>query len=229
MSFSITILFIIITVLISYRAFEDSQLKSKLLMHPQSVEEFGQFYRFVSSGFVHADWGHLGINMFVLWMFGLAVENGIGVADPEGYLAETVGFATIFGGVMGKVNFVILYIGSIIAGSIPSFIKHRTNGHYRALGASGGTAGILFAYMFFAPWNPLYFIFFPFFGIPAIVLGVLYLVYSSYMAKNGNDNIGHDAHFWGGVFGLVYTALAVLVKDPDTFSRTIGRLLQGPF
>jgi len=221
---SLTIIFIIITVLVSYRAFEDRRLKSNLMMHPLSVDEFGQFYRFVTSGFVHADWNHLAINMFVLYMFGSSLENGIVIVNSEGYLEEVVSFKSIFGETMGLINFVILYIGSIIVGSIPSFIKHRNNGYYSALGASGGTSGVLFAVILFDPWSWL--IFPP---VPFIVFGIGYLFYSSYMSKKGTDNIGHDAHFWGGVFGFLYTVLAVYLRDPYELGKAFDRLFAGPF
>ena len=217
---SISIILVAVTCAISYFAFENRQLKDKLLMHPQSVDQLGQFYRFITSGFVHADWAHLGINMYVLYMFGQMVENGI-LLDSNNTI---VSFSHIFGEGMGRINFLILYLGSIIAGSIPSFIKHKNNGYYRALGASGGTSGVIFAVIIFDPWAWLLF---P--PVPFIVFGVGYLFYSSYMSKNGKDNIGHDAHFWGGVFGLVYTLLAVFLKDPEVLGRAFERLLGGPF
>ena len=217
---SISMILVGITCVISYLAFQNQDLKNKLLMHPQSVDEFGQFYRFISSGFVHADWTHLGINMYVLYIFGGMVENGI-LYDSDGSI---VSFTHIFGDVMGKVNFLILYFGSIIAGSIPSFIKHRKNGWYRALGASGGTSGVIFAIIIFNPWEWLMF---P--PVPFIVFGIGYIVYSSYMSKHGKDNIGHDAHLWGGIFGLVYTLLAVYLKDPEVLGRAFERLINVPF
>jgi membrane associated rhomboid family serine protease len=45
------------------------------------------------------------------------------------------------------------------------------------------------------------------FSMPAFVFGIIYLVASSYMARHGNDNIGHSAHFWGGIFGILFTLL----------------------
>jgi len=216
---SISIILIGVTCLISYLAFEDRKLKDKLLMHPQSVHEFGQFYRFVSSGFVHANWSHLGINMFVLYMFGRMVENGI-LLDSNNTI---VSFTHIFGEGMGRINFLVLYIGAIIAGSIPSFIKHQENGYYRALGASGGTSGIVFAVIIFDPWAWLLF---P--PVPFIVFGVGYLFYSSYMSKNGNDNIGHDAHFWGAVYGFVITFAMISAFSPALLDGIFQSFLAGP-
>ncbi|MDY0315521.1 MAG: rhomboid family intramembrane serine protease, partial [Bacteroidales bacterium] len=56
--------------------------------------------------------------------------------------------------------------------------------------------------MFFDPWNKIYF--FGVLPIPGILFGVIYLIYSYQMAKKAKDNIGHDAHFWGAVYGFVF-------------------------
>ena len=60
--------------------------------------------------------------------------------------------------------------------------------------------------------------------IPAFVFGILYLVYSAYMAKKGNDNIGHDAHFWGAVYGVVFTIFLKPSLLPAFFIKITGFL-----
>jgi membrane associated rhomboid family serine protease len=99
-------------------------------------------------------------------------------------------------------------------------VKHRYNASYASLGASGGVSAMLFAFIILAPWSTIYIFFLP---VPAIVFGVLYLVYSQYMANRGGDNINHDAHFWGAVFGIV----GVLVLDRNAIPRFI-ELIQRP-
>jgi Rhomboid family. len=95
---------------------------------------------------------------------------------------------------------------------LPTYIKHRNNNSYASLGASGGVSAVLFAFILLVPWATIYVFVIP---VPAIVFGVLYLVYSQYMSKKGGDNINHDAHFWGAMFGIV----ALLVIDRDTIPR----------
>ena len=53
MTISLTFILIGLTLLISYQAFNNPDMKYKLAFHPSSVAEFGEWYRFLSSGFVH--------------------------------------------------------------------------------------------------------------------------------------------------------------------------------
>lgn len=108
--------------------------------------------------------------------------------------------------------FPILYLSGIVASSLPSYIRHKDNSYYRSLGASGGVAAIIFSAIYFSPWTRIYIIVLP---LPAILFAVGYLLYSAYMDKHGSDNIGHNAHFWGAVYGFVFTLL---------FDPTHGRI-----
>jgi len=139
---------------------------------------------------VHADWVHLAVNMFVLFSFGKAVEH----------------YYSLIFGLKASYFFILLYAGGILFSSVPSFAKHKDNQFYQAVGASGAVAAVLFAAILINPLSPIRFVFIPV-DIPAFIFGALYLGYSAYMAKKGNDNIGHDAHFWGALFGLVFTVL----------------------
>jgi membrane associated rhomboid family serine protease len=194
---TLTLIIVIITAIISYQAFSNQSMKSKLLMRPVSV---------------HGDMTHLLVNMYVLYIFGETIE---------------LRFVGEFDNGFGRILFLGLYLGAIIISSIPSYIKHQDNNYYGALGASGGTSAIIFAYIFFYPWNMLYLFFV--IPIPAIVLGVLYLFYSSYMAKKGTDNIGHDAHFGGAVFGFVFMVVISLALKPDLLTTFFTKLKEVPF
>ena len=202
----LTIAIIIITVITSIQAFNNPSLKEKLLFRPYFIKRDKEWYRFLSSGFIHGDWMHLFVNMFVLYSFGDLVEDL---------------FEYYFPG-MGKILFLVLYILAIIVSSIPAYLKHHDHSYYGALGASGGTAAVLFASILLYPIGSVQFILIPI-PISAPVFGVLYLVYSAYMAKRGMDNIGHEAHFAGAVFGFL---LPILFK-PELFTIFINLLLNG--
>lgn len=205
---SLTIILIILTALISLQAFNNPNIQGQLIFHPVTIRETGQWYRFLSHGLIHANLTHLLINMFVLWQFGSVIE--------------TV-FLSVFGDLNGRLLFLFLYFSSIIVASIGSYFKHRYNSAYAAVGASGATSGLVFSYILFDPWQ--WFIFPP---LPAIVLGVAYLIYSSYMEKRGTDNIGHNAHFWGAIYGVSFTTIAIGIVRPDLIARFVALLLQGP-
>lgn len=188
---SLTLILIIITVLISYSCFNNLELRSKLMFTPYIIDRDKQYYRFITSGFIHADFLHLLFNMFVLWMFG-------------GYVEQI--FVAIYGTV-GYGIYLALYILGIIISDIPSFIRHKDEPHYNALGASGGVSSILFSFIMFDPLQDL--CLYGLICLPGFIWGVLYIVYSVYMSKQKRDNVNHDAHLWGGIFGIVFTAIAV--------------------
>ena len=69
-----TTIFIIVTVIVSALAFQNHSLYQKLIFNPYTINTQKQWYRFFSSGLIHADVIHLAINMIVLYSFGSIVE-----------------------------------------------------------------------------------------------------------------------------------------------------------
>lgn len=173
----------IFTLVTSIYAFNDHQLLGRFMMHPYTVSKGRNLYTFITSGLIHADWMHLFFNMFTFYFFAFGLER-----------------------LIGHWQFALIYIGSLILSDIPTVIKHKDNYSYHSLGASGAISAVLFSYILFDPTALLGVMFIP---MPAVLFGVLYLVYSWYMAKRGMDNIGHDAHFFGALTGLVFTVALV--------------------
>ena len=205
--FTATNLIVAITCVISYLAMQNHRLKGVLIFHPLTIAQHSQWYRFLSSGFIHGDGWHLAINMFVLWSFGNAIEKA---------------YYPYFLGDNSLALFLILYFGGIIVSSIPSYLRHKSNPNYAALGASGGVSAVVFAIIVFAPWENLYL--YGVIAIPQILAGVAYLYYSWHMDKKGKDNIGHMAHFAGAVWGFVFTCCMSFELLP----RFVQLTLQGP-
>ncbi|MBO73329.1 MAG: rhomboid family intramembrane serine protease [Flavobacteriales bacterium] len=199
----ITYIIIGITALASYKAFQDGSLKWKLIFNAYQIKERKEWYRFFSHGLIHADWIHFGFNIYVLYVFGKSVE---------------LSFVSIFGPVRGLLNYILLYAGALLASSVYSFVKNQDNPHYNALGASGAVSAVLFSYIAMNPNKDLMLFFIE---LPGWLLGTLYLLYSHYMAKKEMDNIGHDAHFWGAVFGFVVT----FVFEPKLFGAFISNFV----
>lgn len=205
---SLTIILLIMTGWISYQAFENKAMYNKLAFHPGSIKEFGQLYRFVSSGFVHSSWEHLFVNLWSLYLFG-EITEGL--------------FNQFFGLGLGKIIFVLFYISAIVISAIPDYFKYQDNMTYSAVGASGATSALVFSYVLFAPWQ--WFVIPP---LPAIVFGIGFLWYSSYLAKKGIDNIGHYAHFWGAVYGIFFIVISAAAFQPEFLTHFINALLDGP-
>lgn len=185
-----TIVIIIISVAISIVAILNQEVSQRLRFNAYAIKHFKEWYRFFSYGLVHADWIHLLINMFVLYSFGKIVETYFSIMFP--------GKATFY--------FIILYIGGLIVSVAPAYSKNKDNVYYNAVGASGAVSAVVFSSIIFYPMGGISFMFLPF-SIPSVVFGILYLIYSASMAKRGRDNIGHDAHFWGAIYGIAYTII----------------------
>jgi membrane associated rhomboid family serine protease len=187
----VTIAIIVITSLISFLAFSDRALLGRLLFNANAVYANNQWYRVFSYGLVHADFTHLLFNMFVLYSFGSNLEN--------------IYFVQFFGNNAGLV-FGLLYITALPVANLYSYFKHKHDYSYNALGASGAVSAVLFSSIFISPLSSLYLMFIPF-PIPSFIFGTFYLLYSWYMGRKGGGNIGHDAHFWGAIYGIVFTAV----------------------
>ncbi len=185
---SINIVIIAITVLISFSAFNNEELQSKLFFSPYLVTKRGEWWRVPSHAFVHADYLHLFFNMYVLYNFGGYIEEFL-----EGQ----------YGAVLGGLYYIGLYLGGVLFASLPAFRKNSENPMYRSVGASGAVSAVLFAFILLYPKVPLMLLFIPI-PIPAFIFGALYLAFESYSNKKGRTNIAHDAHIAGAIFGIVY-------------------------
>lgn len=185
----ITYIIIAVTTLISLYAFQSPALMSSFMMNPYYAHRKQQYYRFVSSGFIHKDHMHLLWNMLSFYFFGTAIERE---------------FHALFGQA-GSLYFIALYILAIIVSDIPTYFKHKNHVGYNSLGASGGVSAVIFAFIIFEPLSDicLYFAF----CMPGFILGSLYIIFSWYQGRKSNDNINHDAHLYGALFGLIFCVI----------------------
>jgi membrane associated rhomboid family serine protease len=126
--------------------------------------------------------------MIVLYSFGSAVEH---------YFQDNFGS-------IGTTYYLALFFGSVVFSNLWSLFKQKDNPYYNAVGASGAVSAVVFSSIILYPSGKIFLFLIPV-PIPAPVFGILYVAYEYYMAKNSRDNIGHDAHLWGAVFGVVYT------------------------
>lgn len=190
------------TAAVSFMAFQNNALMDKLQFNAAQIIHRKQYYRLVSHAFIHVSWTHLIVNMLVLFFFGRNVESYFGY-----FFENQAGF-----------YFVILYLGGMLVSNAWSLIKHQDDYYYNAVGASGAVSAVLFAFIFLNPWEMLYL--FAIVPIPGILFGVGYLVYSYQMGKRKADNVAHDAHFLGAVFGFVFP----IILRPSLFDRFIDQL-----
>lgn len=197
----ITYILIGITVAISFLAWEKKTLLSKFMMNPYRIHRNREYYRFITSGFIHNDHMHLLLNMFSFYFFGLAVERVFGY---------------VFGDA-GSIYFIVLYLLAIVISDLPSYQKFRNYAGYNSLGASGGVSAVIFAFIIFQPLAPI--CLFAELCLPGFIMGTLYIIFSYYQGKRSNDNINHDAHLYGALFGLVFCVVLYPASVPDFFDQ----------
>ncbi|WP_299669093.1 rhomboid family intramembrane serine protease [uncultured Polaribacter sp.] len=183
------VLFIIIAnVLVSMKGFKDYAFLDKYKFQVSKVLS-GEKIRMFTSGFLHVDWTHLGFNMYALYLFGRIVT-----------------------GMLGIPNFLIIYFGSLLAGSLYSLTYHKNEPYYSAVGASGAVSGIVYSSILLYPDMQLSLFFM--IPIPGYIFGVGYLLYSIYGMKKQLGNVGHSAHLGGAIGGFALT----LILYPSLFS-----------
>lgn len=181
---TILIAIIIGTILFSFKGFNDQSFFRKFEFHIGSIKA-GDQIRMITCAFLHADFGHLFFNMFSLFMFAPSVIE-----------------------YFGSSAFFLIYIGSLVSGSLLTLFMHKNEYHYRAIGASGAVMGIIYSAILIDPTGSVLIYFIP---VPSVIFGIGYLLYSIYGIKAKNDNIGHTAHFGGAIGGFLIT----LIKDPS--------------
>lgn len=198
----ITISIIIVTCIVSFSAFNNQDLFDKLCLYPYEMHSKKEgYFRFISLGFVHADFGHLFLNMLTLWFFGRSLEESL----------------------FSSTEYLLLYLSALVLSSVHEYSKQKDNQQYKACGASGAVSAVLFALVLYNPWGVVYIKFI----IPVyfVLFALFYLGYSWYMSKRNSDNIGHGVHLWGALYGMAFT----LLLKPESLSYFLDSIQNPPF
>lgn len=179
----LTLGLITLNVIASLAAFGRPEMLRDGMLAPYEIVREGKWYQTISSGFLHADIGHLFMNLFTLFFFGPEIEHRLGPA-----------------------RFLVIYFGAMLAGSLLAVARHKDQMSYRALGASGAVSGVLFAFVLYRPFAKIQIFLIPI-GIPAVLFAVGYVAISLWGMKTRIGGIGHDAHLGGALGGMLLTAL----------------------
>lgn len=191
-------LIIVINFIVSYKGFKDEHFFYRYYFEVDEVLFKKDYKRIVTSGFLHVSWQHLIFNMLSLYFFSSSVEMLVGI--PQ---------------------FILLYMGSLIAGTVFALYMHRNHGNYSAVGASGAVSGVIFASVALFPGMHIGLFFLPMLSIPGWLYGLLYMLYTMYGIKTRRDNIGHDAHLGGGVAGILIALLLDTAAVIDNLFATL--------
>jgi membrane associated rhomboid family serine protease len=188
-----------ITILTSVMAFSNDNLYANMILHPYSVSRRQRVYTVITSGLIHNDWMHLFFNMLSFYFFAFRLES-----------------------MLGHWQFGLLYFVSLILSDLPTVYKHRNDDWYHSLGASGAVSAVIFSAILFDPIAKMMIMPIPI-GIPAVIFGVLYLIYCNYASKYSRDNINHDAHMFGALSGLLIT----IILQPHVVHSFIEQITGG--
>ena len=189
--------------LVTYVAWKKPELHARLMLNPYKTIHQKEYWRLLTSGFVHNNPLHLFLNLFTLYFFGAAIERIFRV-----YFAQS-----------GTLLYIVLFLTAIVIANIPTTLKHKNNPQYNSLGASGGVSALVLAFVLFDPLRDL--CLYAIICLPGYILGAIFIVYSIIMGKRGRDNINHDAHLWGAVYGVIF----VLLLRPSTIQTFLDSIL----
>lgn len=186
--------------IITYYAWQNPDVHRKLMLNTYATYHQKQFERLVTSGFVHNNGMHLFMNLFTLYFFGGAIED----------------IFTFYFGDAGNFIYILLFLTAVGISSIPTLLKQKDNPNYNSLGASGGVSALVMAFILFDPLQDL--CLYAVLCLPGYILGILFILYSIVMSKRGTDNINHDAHLYGALYGVLF----ILILKPSTFQEFIN-------
>ncbi|HTM66585.1 MAG TPA: rhomboid family intramembrane serine protease [Flavipsychrobacter sp.] len=172
-----TIALIIITCIISYRGLKNELFISRYSFSIEKVRVYKEYIRLVSSGFLHINWMHLVVNMFVLWAFGSGLEARLGI-----------------------VPFLLIYFSSLVGGNLLALWIHKYDDSYASVGASGAVAGLIFASIAIVPQWRIFF-------LPSWIFGIVYVLYTIYAIRSQRTDVGHAAHLGGALIGMAVAVL----------------------
>lgn len=201
-------LIIFLTVAVSAVCFSNRRLFDMFSLKPYEVAHRNQWYRIVTHGFVHGDWVHLLVNMFVFWSFARVVLSFFTAQYKAGMTLTP------------NAKFALLYFGGLVIASAYDVVKRRDNPYFTSVGASGAVSAVVFTSIFYAPLSKIYLM--AVLPMPAIVFGLAYLAFEAYAARRGGDHINHHAHIFGAIYGFIFPVLTGGMKQLDFFINGLG-------
>jgi membrane associated rhomboid family serine protease len=192
----ISLVIIIVNVIFSYKGLKDRAFFDRYAFVVERILLFKEYWRLITSGFLHVSWKHLLFNMISLLMFSFLLE-----AD------------------LGSVQFLVLYFGSLLGGDLLSLFIHRHNSDYSSVGASGAICGVIFAAIALYPGMSISLL--GIIPIPGWLYGIAYVLFAIYGIKSRNDNIGHDAHLGGALVGM----LIAIIMEPQAMFENVATII----
>lgn len=215
---SVTLIIIIATCAISLIYMQNQEFRNRFMFNAYAIKHRNEWWRWFTGGFLHADGMHLLFNMMTLYFFGEAVEQTFN-GNTRINQIELKG-EYLWGHGVGALMYFLMYISAIPLSSVYTYFKQKDNPYYNALGASGAVSAVVYTFILFAPLTELRI----FFAIPVTswIYGILYLVISWSLARRNIGNIGHDAHFFGSLYGFIFPIVFFPFLAENFVSQLVG-------
>jgi membrane associated rhomboid family serine protease len=192
-SLPVHLLLIASIVIVSLLGFAFDSVKRALILNPWRVRKNGEVHRLLTAGWLHGDASHLAFNMISLYFFAYETARAL-----------------------GTLRFLLLYFTAVVVAFIPTTLRYMNRSNYNSLGASGAVAAVMFSAILLYPKLRMTLMFLPI-PVPGIVFALAYLAYSAWHSYTSGDDINHDAHFSGAIYG----ALLTYALEPARVTRTL--------
>ena len=189
---------LVLTCLVSLTGlFVAPQLIIGAVFRPYWLVRRAEYTRLITSGFVHADVGHLLFNAITFYSFAFSLERYI-----------------------GTMMFLTLYFSGLLFGNLGTYFRRRTDPKYSCLGASGAILAVMFASIVYFPGQSLITFLLPV-PIPAPLFALGYLAFTVYSARQARGKINHDAHLGGALTGLAFVG----ITNPEAYRHLFTTIL----
>jgi membrane associated rhomboid family serine protease len=189
---------LVLTCLVSLTGlFVAPQLIASTVFRPYWLVRRAEYTRLITSGFVHADVGHLLFNAITFYSFAFSLERYVGTT-----------------------MFLALYFSGLLFGNLGTYFRHRNDPKYSCLGASGAILAVMFASIVYFPNQSLITLLLPV-PIPAPLFALGYLAFTVYSARQARDKINHDAHLGGALTGLAFVG----ITNPGAYRHLVATVL----
>ena len=184
----VALVIFVLTIGLSVWALLNEDFKDKLLLIPYDMLMYKEYWRLLTSGFIHGNPLHLSMNIVSFYFFAFILEHRI-----------------------GHWQFLVLYLLGMLISNVATTIRYKNDTAFEgSLGASGAISAIILSAVIVNPYLnfglPILTDLFPVLQLPGYIIAIIFLIYSLINSfRTTQMQINHVAHFWGAFSGILLT------------------------